>query len=68
MSKANTDVAAFERERMNWGSLGNMRELGLLLIIVTLCVAMSFASPYFLTWNNFRAMLMSFSLRDHTRT
>lgn len=62
MSKANTDVAAFERERMNWGSLGNMRELGLLLIIVTLCVAMSFASPYFLTWNNFRAMLMSFSV------
>ncbi len=62
MSKANTDVAAFERERTNWGSLGNMRELGLLLIIVTLCVAMSFASPYFLTWNNFRAMLMSFSV------
>lgn len=44
------------------GSLGNMRELGLLLIIVALCIAMSFASPYFLTWANFRAMLMSFSV------
>jgi len=62
MSDANTQAAVSERGRMNWGSLGNMRELGLLLIIVTLCVAMSFASPYFLTWNNFRAMLMSFSV------
>jgi len=42
--------------------LGNMRELGLVLIILALCVVMSFASPYFLTWTNFRAMLLSFSI------
>jgi len=45
-----------------WRGIGNMRELGLLLIILALCVVMSFASPYFLTWTNFRAMLMSFSV------
>ena len=39
-----------------------MREMGLLLIIAALCVAMSFASPYFLTWDNVRAMLLSFSI------
>ncbi|TIT47882.1 MAG: ABC transporter permease, partial [Mesorhizobium sp.] len=26
------------------------------------CIAMTFASPHFLTWGNFRAMLMSFSI------
>ncbi|CAN7501170.1 ABC transporter permease [Variovorax sp. LjRoot84] len=42
--------------------LTSMREAGLLLIIAVLCVAMSFASPYFLTWDNVRAMLLSFSI------
>lgn len=42
--------------------LGNMREAGLLIIIVALCVVMSFASPHFLTWDNIRAMLLSFSI------
>ncbi|BEP46804.1 ABC transporter permease [Variovorax paradoxus] len=42
--------------------LTSMREMGLLLIIAVLCVAMSFASPYFLTWDNVRAMLLSFSI------
>ena len=42
--------------------LTSMREMGLLLIIAVLCVAMSFASPYFLTWENVRAMLRSFSI------
>jgi len=42
--------------------LGSMREAGLLLIIAVLCVGMSFASPYFLTWENVRAMLLSFSI------
>jgi ribose transport system permease protein len=42
--------------------LTSMREMGLLLIIAVLCVAMSFASPYFLTWENVRAMLLSFSI------
>jgi len=42
--------------------LTKMREAGLLLIITMLCVVMSFASPYFLTWDNVRAMLLSFSI------
>lgn len=47
---------------LSWRGLGNMREIGLILIILGLCIVMSFASPYFLTWANFRAMLMSFSV------
>ncbi|MER9297380.1 ABC transporter permease [Mesorhizobium sp. M0621] len=39
-----------------------MREAGLIVIILALCIAMSFASPHFLTWGNFRAMMMSFSI------
>ncbi|WP_413813945.1 ABC transporter permease [Mesorhizobium sp. Root695] len=39
-----------------------MREAGLIVIILALCIAMSLASPHFLTWGNFRAMLMSFSI------
>ncbi len=42
--------------------LTSMREMGLLAIIAVLCVGMSFASPYFLTWDNIRAMLLSFSI------
>ena len=42
--------------------LGSLREAGLLLIIAVLCVVMSFASPHFLTWDNIRAMLLSFSI------
>src|SRR6478736_2229381 len=42
--------------------IGSMREAGLIVIILALCIAMSFASPHFLTWGNFRAMLMSFSI------
>lgn len=39
-----------------------MRETGLILIILTLFIAMSFASPYFLTWSNMRAMAMAFAV------
>ncbi|CAH2394734.1 ABC transporter permease [Mesorhizobium ventifaucium] len=46
----------------NWLRLGSMREAGLIAIMLALCVAMTFASPHFLTWGNFRAMLMSFSI------
>lgn len=42
--------------------LGSMREAGLIAIMLALCIAMTFASPHFLTWGNFRAMLMSFSI------
>jgi ribose transport system permease protein len=41
---------------------GNLREAGLILIIAVLCVVMSFASPHFLTWDNIRAMLLSFAI------
>ena len=44
------------------GRLGSFREAGLLLIIAALCIVMSFASPHFLTWENVRAMLLSFSI------
>ena len=40
------------------GSLLGARETGLIAIIVVLCVMMSFASPYFLTWMNLRAMTL----------
>jgi ribose transport system permease protein len=39
-----------------------MRETGLILIILALFLAMSFASPYFLTWVNVRAMVMAFAV------
>ncbi|GAB5373680.1 MAG: ABC transporter permease [Acuticoccus sp.] len=39
-----------------------MRETGLILIILALFVVMSFASPYFLTWVNIRAMVMVFAV------
>ncbi|MNK26158.1 Ribose transport system permease protein RbsC [compost metagenome] len=42
--------------------LASMREAGLLLIIALLAIVMSFASPHFLTWENIRAMLLSFSI------
>lgn len=38
-----------------------IREGMLLLILVVLFVSMSFASEYFLTWGNMRAVLLSFS-------
>jgi len=38
-----------------------MREGMLLLILIVLFVIMSFASEYFLTWGNMRAVLLSFS-------
>ncbi|GAK55179.1 inner-membrane translocator [Candidatus Vecturithrix granuli] len=37
------------------------REGTLILIIIFVCVVMSFASPYFLTWPSIKAILLSFS-------
>ena len=54
--------AAGDVRRVNFAQLTSMREAGLIVIILALCIAMSFASPHFLTWGNFRAMLMSFSI------
>lgn len=39
-----------------------MRETGLILIILALFVVMSFASEFFLTWANMRAMVMAFAV------
>ncbi|WP_369410526.1 ABC transporter permease [Parasedimentitalea denitrificans] len=39
-----------------------MRETGLIAIILVMFVIMSFASPYFLTWVNMRAMVMAFAV------
>ena len=38
------------------------REVGLIAIILILFIVMSFASPYFLTWVNMRAMTMAFAV------
>ncbi|MEP2534243.1 ABC transporter permease [Shimia sp.] len=42
--------------------LFKMRETGLIVIILSLFLLMSFASPYFLTWANMRAMSMAFAV------
>jgi len=42
--------------------LFRMREFGLFVIILAICAVMSFASPYFLTWTNARAIVLSFSV------
>lgn len=39
-----------------------MRETGLIVIILALFLIMSFASPYFLSWANMRAMSMAFAV------
>ncbi len=43
-------------------SLHKQREIGLIVIIALIFVVMSFTSPYFLTWANMKAMLLSFSI------
>ncbi len=39
----------------------SFREGTLILIILAVCVIMSFLSPYFMTWGNWRAIFLSFS-------
>lgn len=45
-----------------WQRMLKMRETGLIVIILALFIGMSFASPYFLTWANIRAMSMAFAV------
>jgi len=45
-----------------WRRMLRMRETGLIIIILALFIGMSFASPYFLTWANIRAMSMAFAV------
>jgi len=42
--------------------LFRMRETGLIAIILVLFLVMAFASPYFLTWQNMRAMSLAFAV------
>jgi ribose transport system permease protein len=42
-------------------TLRGFRESTLILIILAVCVIMSFASPYFFTWPNLKAIMLSFS-------
>lgn len=67
MEKPMADVTEGERTARNGmlrfaGRALRMRETGLILIILALFIIMSFASPYFLTWTNMRAMAMAFAV------
>ena len=53
--------AGAERGKL-MGRAIRMRETGLILVILLLFLLMSFASPYFLTWENMRAMTMAFAV------
>ena len=62
-ASAPTSAAQRPTDSMNFThKLVRMREAGLVFIIALLCIGMSFASPHFLTWDNIRAMLLSFSI------
>ncbi|MFV1853092.1 MAG: ABC transporter permease [Thalassospira sp.] len=67
-TKSKTETTKSETTALEIGVHNRMlgifkaREAGLVAIILIICIAMSFASPYFLTWQNFRAMLLSFSI------
>ena len=59
---ASTPSLTPARNRRNlFTDLRKMREFTLILIILALFITMSFVSPYFLTWANMKAMLLSFS-------
>lgn len=59
----NTTLSSAGKSRMALlGGLHKQREVGLIVIIALIFVVMSFTSPYFLTWANMKAMLLSFSI------
>jgi len=55
-------AAVVSRRESLVGRAIRLRETGLVLVILTLFIIMSFASPYFLTWENIRAMTMAFAV------
>jgi ribose transport system permease protein len=58
-----TTTSVFAQPRTSlFGRAVRMRETGLILVIALLFIVMSFASPYFLTWENMRAMTMAFAV------
>ena len=60
--RASASAAASAGRGAVLGSLIREREVGLILVILFLFAVMSFASPYFLTWENMRAMTMAFAV------
>lgn len=59
---ANNPIVSPQAGRQSlFQDIRKMRELTLVLIIIAMFVVMSFASPYFLTWANMKAMMLSFS-------
>jgi len=59
----NTTLPTAGKSRLSlFGGLHKQREIGLIVIIALIFVVMSFTSPYFLTWANMKAMLLSFSI------
>ena len=66
MSQAHQTLAEasqYEARRTSFfGRAVRLRETGLILVIGLLFLVMSFASPYFLTWENMRAMTMAFAV------
>jgi ribose transport system permease protein len=58
--KANNEIQATKGNRL-WESIKKFREGNLILIIVAVCAIMSILSPYFLTWENIKATILSFA-------
>lgn len=61
MTANNPTVSPQPGKQSLFQDIRKMRELTLVLIIIAMFVVMSFASPYFLTWANMKAMMLSFS-------
>jgi ribose transport system permease protein len=63
-AKSETGGGSLARQSVGslFGRLIRVRETGLIIVIAVLFVLMSFASPYFLTWENMRAMTMAFAV------
>jgi ribose transport system permease protein len=61
MTTNNPTVSPQPGKQSLFQDIRKMRELTLVLIIIVMFVVMSFASPYFLTWANMKAMMLSFS-------
>lgn len=59
----NTTLPTLQKSRWSlFGGIHKQREVGLIAIIALIFMVMSFTSPYFLTWANMKAMLLSFSI------
>ncbi len=65
MSQGNTTSRGDRGEgffRTAWGRIRRFREGTLVLVIIGICILMSFLSPYFLTPDNLRTTILSFAI------